>query len=246
MVEHIYGADWRRPKPGFNWRLDRTTRAHHALTTPAERSKVYWTNFYARTEYTSGSTFSTSSRGPGTPVNIIDIGCGDGRDSCAFGSAGRTALGIDQSEVGVEHAAAHAAARGVGERVAFQACDVADAQGFHRVLNGFRERVDGGPILYYMRFFLHAIPEDVQTRLMATISEFAQPGDMLAAEFRTDKDAEIAKVHGKHYRRFQNAETFSATLRGSYGFEIVHEEEGTGLSPYGEEDPVLYRVIARR
>ncbi len=34
-------------------------------------------------------------------------------------------------------------------------------------------------------------------------------------------------------------------LRQEYGFEVLHEEEGTGLSPDGTEDPVLYRVIAR-
>jgi hypothetical protein len=37
----------------------------------------------------------------------------------------------------------------------------------------------------------------------------------------------------------------SSMLRAEYGFEVLHEEEGTGLSPYGTEDPVLYRVIAR-
>ena len=27
VVEHMYGEDWRLPKPGFNWRLDRTDAA---------------------------------------------------------------------------------------------------------------------------------------------------------------------------------------------------------------------------
>jgi hypothetical protein len=29
-----------------------------------------------------------------------------------------------------------------------------------------------------------------------------------------------------------------------HNFDVLHEEEGTGLSPYKEEDPVLYRIIA--
>jgi hypothetical protein len=27
---------------------------------------------------------------------------------------------------------------------------------------------------------------------------------------------------------------------------VSHEEEGTGLAPYKDEDPVLYRVVATR
>ena len=43
-------------------------------------------------------------------------------------------------------------------------------------------------MLFYMRFFLHSIPADVQAGLMSTISDVARSGDVLAAEFRTDKD----------------------------------------------------------
>ena len=39
-----------------------------------------------------------------------------------------------------------------------------------------------------MRFFLHAIPENVQADLMKAIDTHARPGDFLVAEFRTDKD----------------------------------------------------------
>ena len=96
-----------------------------------------------------------------------------------------------------------------------------------------------------MRFFLHAIPEDVQRGLMRAIDTHARPGDFLVAEFRTDKDAENTKVHTKHYRRFQNAEDFRTSL-GEYGFEVLHFEENSGLSPYKGEDPVLCRAVARR
>ncbi len=100
-------------------------------------------------------------------------------------------------------------------------------------------------MLFYLRFFLHAIPEEVQADLLKAIDAHARPGDLFAAEFRTDKDEATTKVHSKHYRRFQNAAEFGAARRG-YGFTVVHEEEGTGLSPYKGEDPVLYRVVARR
>ena len=100
--------------------------------------------------------------------------------------------------------------------------------------------------MFYLRFFLHSIPADVQATLMGSIRDHAREGDMFAAEFRTDKDEKNTKVHGKHYRRFQNAAEFSARLVADYGFTPFHEEENTGLSPYKGEDPVLCRVLARR
>ena len=37
---------------------------------------------------------------PDTPGTVVDIGCGDGRDALAFGTAGRHVLGLDQSPSG--------------------------------------------------------------------------------------------------------------------------------------------------
>ena len=101
------------------------------------------------------------------------------------------------------------------------------------------------PVLFYLRFFLHSIPEGLQDSLIEVISTCARPGDTLAAEFRTEEDESASKVHGQHYRRFQNGPAFGDQLRDR-DFAVLHEEEGTGLSPYKGEDPVLYRVIARR
>ncbi len=246
MVEHLYGADWRVPKPGFNWNLDRT-HASAGKTTGAQRSKVYWTNFYAHTEYTSGSTFfEFVNAWPDIPATVIDIGCGDGRDACAFGTAGRRVVGLDQSPVGIEHATNRAASLDLSGTVSFRTCDVAD----HDALTAVIEEVVGSsgdaPVLFYLRFFLHSITEEVQSRLMATIGASARPGDHLAAEFRTEKDEAATKVHGKHYRRFQSGQAFGEHLRDELSFTLLHEEEGTGLSPYQGEDPVLYRVVARR
>ncbi|MBA2463708.1 MAG: class I SAM-dependent methyltransferase [Nocardioidaceae bacterium] len=247
IVEHLYGDDWSRPKPGFNWNLDRTSNAEEGTLSVEQRSSVYWADFYARMEYTEGSTFFefVNSR-PEVPQLVLDIGCGDGRDSCAFAAAGRTVVGFDRSEVGIEHARLQAAAKTEsGDGVSFEVCDVGDADRLSRLLAAQLAESDG-PAMFYLRFFLHSIPEDVQHTLMHVICDQARPGDVFAAEFRTDKDEGKSKAHGKHYRRFQNAAEFSRCLVDDHGFTVLHEEEGTGLSPYKDEDPVLYRVIACR
>lgn len=246
VVEHLYGADWRQPKPGFNWNLDRTRQATAGILSDEQQATVYWANFYSRTEYAEGSRFFEFVNSfPGIPSAVIDLGCGDGRDSRAFAAAGRTVLGVDQSDVGVEHARQQARSAGLEERARFAPCDVSDVDRLGELITCHQQRAEG-PVLFYMRFFLHSISEEVQETLLQVIREHSRAGDHLAAEFRTEDDAETTKVHGKHYRRFQSGELFGRRLTSDFGFTLLHEEEGTGLSPYRGEDPVLYRALARR
>ena len=134
---------------------------------------------------------------------------------------------------------------GIADRVRFEVCDVAVADDVTALLAGATAD-PAVPVVFYLRFFLHAVSEDVQEMLMQTIADLARPGDMFAAEFRTDKDQARSKAFGPHYRRFQNGPAFGRALHERYGFDVLDEQEGTGLSVYGDEDPELYRVIARR
>ena len=127
----------------------------------------------------------------------------------------------------------------------FEICDVTEEERLLDVLTAFVEESQE-PVVFYLRFFLHAISEAAQEKVLNAIAASARDGDYFAAEFRTDKDEKNTKVHQKHYRRFQSAETFRDSLVREHRFEVLHEEEGTGLSPYKEEDPVLYRVVAVR
>ncbi len=247
VLEQLYGDDWRQPKPGFSWSLDRTAMAKEARLTPVQQSTVYWADFYSRTEYTSGSSFFEFLAGrPDTPRRVLDIGCGDGRDACAFGQSGRQVLGLDRSHVGVAHAAEHAAALKLSESVRFEVCDVSDRNHLREVLAGHRDWAGSDATLYYLRFFLHSIPASVQEGLLAGIAEVARPGDVIAAEFRTVADEAQTKVHTRHYRRFQSGTALADQLETRHGFTVLHQEEGTGLSPYRGEDPVLCRIVARR
>ncbi len=94
---------------------------------------------------------------------------------------------------------------------------------------------------------MHCIQEETQAALMSVIAETSRAGDMLAVEFRTNKDELGRKAFGvHHFRRFQDGYAFGQEVRERHGFVVVFEEEGTGLAPYKSEDPVLYRVIAAK
>ena len=53
-----------------------------------------------------------------------------------------------------------------------------------------------GNVLFYLRFVLQALPANVQEVLLGAIADVARPGDLLAAEFRTDKDEKRPKTYG--------------------------------------------------
>lgn len=245
LVAHIYGDDWRLPKPGFHWSHARTDVADDGVLTIPQRDRVYWSNFYARHTNAVGSTFFDEvSKLENLPEAVIDIGCGDGRDSCAFAQVGRHVTGIDQSGVAVEGATARAEQLGVSDRATFEVCDVSDSEALEKALRQFREQHDGAA-LFYLRFFLHSIRAEVQENLLSHIRSVAREGDLFAAEFRTDEDEKLKKTFGNHYRRFQNAAEFRTSLEERFGFDVVTDQESDGLSPYGDEDPILYRVVAR-
>lgn len=246
LVRVMYGEDWRRPKPGFNWDLDRTASASGGAMNREERTRVYWADFYARHQYAEGSTFfQFVSSWPDAPRHALDIGCGEGRDSRAFGGIGWHVLGLDQSDVGIERAQKRAVEQGLDDRVDFRVCDVGDVEDLGRVLEDARGGEQAGAVTFYLRFFLHAIDEGTQARLLDAIDAHVRPGDLFAAEFRTAKDKEVAKVHGNHYRRFQDAEELREDLV-SRGWTVHHFEESQGLSVYNGEDPWLCRVVAGR
>jgi hypothetical protein len=123
---------------------------------------------------------------------------------------------------------------------------VADRDALSQTISDLRRDAEGATLLFYLRFFLHSIDESTQQILMATLSDAAMDGDLFAAEFRTDSDESARKVYGGHFRRFQSGAVFGRALSEQFGFEILDAVEGTGLSPYLDEDPHLYRVVARR
>lgn len=247
IVAHLYGENWKIPQAGFSWKQARTARASDGIIAETDRESLYWANFYAHTQFNSGSSFfELVNAHRGLPNTVLDIGSGDGRDTFAFATAGRHATGIDRSHIGIEHATKKAGRAGLGGILRFDTCDVSDIDSFQRVIAQARERSNGKPLLFYMRFFLHSIPIEAQDGLMKTISEAARRGDYFATEFRTDKDEKRNKTFGSHYRRYQNGPAFGRALNDKYGFIILKQEQGTGLSVYKNEDPHLYRVIGRK
>ncbi len=242
LLATFYGDDWRLPKTAFKWNVEKRGNDRTGVMTPPRVTDVYWADYYAHHVHTDASSFAqfVHDRLGSDSVTVVDIGCGDGRDSIFFATRGRKVLGLDRAGVAIEHAREKANQAGLAQ-ARFEECDLADGGALAEVLS----EADARPFVFYSRFVLHAIDARTQGALQDAIDAQSRSDDLFVAEFRTDKDMELVKAHPKHFRRYQNAAGFLADLR-ERGWVIDYDVESSGLAPWGDEYPVLCRVIARR
>jgi SAM-dependent methyltransferase len=246
MAEFIYGASWRTPKPGFNWKRDRTTRSRAGILPLDYGIEVHWDNFYARHPSPGPSSFARAiAARPDRPATVLELGCGDGRDTNAFAEPGQRAFGIDRSRIGLRHAAQNGELLGIADRVSYHSCDFGDEDALREVLARLLERVGGQPVLVYARFLFTALEPATEQLVLAALRDCARTGDLLAIELRSVADETRAKAYANRFRRFHDGPTVLHRLSDRFGFEVVDTESGTGLSPFESEDPDVLRVVAR-
>lgn len=205
----------------------------------------YWNEHYGKqvaaismTPPSQFAAFVMSEIPRGTTV--FDVGCGNARDSIFFGHYGFDVLGFDQSEAAVDVANKTAKAHGLSN-VAFQVCDIDGPE-----IYGALEARAATPKCVYARFFLHAITQAEQDYMLAALAKSLAPGDIVAFEFRTDDDEDVAKVMGNtHFRRYQSGEDVNAALT-AHGFEEIYSIAGRGFSKYKFEDAAVARCIFKR
>jgi SAM-dependent methyltransferase len=246
MAEFIYGASWRTPKPGFNWKRDRTKRSRAGILPLDYGIEVHWDNFYARQPAMPPSPFFAEvSARTDLPGAVLDLGCGDGRDTLAFAARGVRAIGADRSRNGLRTAAQRAQLDRLGDLVTWQRCDFSDAGALRALVSGAVAEAPDEPILFYARFLFTAVEAPTQDLVLSTLGEFARAGDLLAIEVRTTDDDGRPKAHPNRFRRYHDAAELVAELGARAGCTVLESATGPGRSPLAGEDPSVCRVIAR-
>lgn len=213
----------------------------HGSATTTEHRSDYWDEYYATRATTRRplpSQFATFVAGElDRPHRIIELGCGNGRDSIFFSSYGHDVTGVDGSAAAVKACTDLAAA--LGESATFIQSAI-DAPGLAERLR----RVEG-PHVLYARFFVHAITDGEEQRFLDLAAAVTTPGDMLAVEYRTVRDQVGAKETETHYRRFVLPATFQARALGR-GFEVTYAVEGYGFAKYRHDDAYVARTLFQR
>lgn len=172
---------------------------------------------------------------------LLDLGCGNGRDSIFFAQNGLHVIGIDASNVAIEILEQM---HGWDENLEFMCDDFVTAS----VL--FQREYD----YCYSRFTLHAINERQEEQLLVNVYKALKKGGLFMIEARTVHDAiyglgdlveKNAYIYNGHYRRFIDPEEVQEKVR-KVGFDIVYSRESSGFSKTEVDDPVLLRLILRK
>lgn len=174
------------------------------------------------------------------PGGVIDIGCGNGRDTLFFARLGFAVGALDRSQAAValcnQRLERECASAATGSRAQMGNADSPDLAALAGEFPG--------PLLLYSRFFFHAIDEAAETRVIEqAASILARHGGALAVEFRTTADAASAKATPDHYRRFVDPDAFAA-LVVSAGLSVQWRAEGRGMAKYRADDAHVARLIA--
>lgn len=139
-------------------------------------------------------------------ARILDLGCGEGRESVFFAEAGFEVVGVDASRAGIAKARRLAEARGV--RVRWLVGDMARL--------AYRRPFD----LIYSCGAIHYVPRQKRPRFFSRLQSLTRPGGLHAHAVFTDREIYVEK--GEVIDYFASGE-----LAALYtGWLILHREEG--------------------
>jgi SAM-dependent methyltransferase len=171
---------------------------------------------------------------PLAPGTALDLGCGEGGDAMWLAEHGWRVVAVDISETALKRAAEDADARGVGDRIEFQA---------HELPEGFPE----GVFDLVSAQFLHSFVPLDRTRIFKRAADAIRPGGVLLIVDHGGAPPWASKLHHEH--EFPSAVEVVATLDlPETEWERVRvgsvEREATG--PDGETGSLTDNVIVLR
>ncbi len=206
------------------------------------RDRDYWNNYYSgKNQCAEPSPFALYiSTYLKSGERIMDLGCGNGRDSLFFMEKGLYVIGVDAAD----RAIARLREENRDKRCEFICDDFASS----KIL--YQREVEH----CYSRFTLHAINERQEDLLLENVYAALKENGRFYIEARSVNDdlyglgkrvAEHTWVYNEHFRRFIDINRIREKLE-NVGFKIEYAAESRGFAPMGDDDPVLVRIICRK
>jgi SAM-dependent methyltransferase len=246
LLEVAYGPSWRVPDPSFDIDPSRATlRRLNGWMRVNRRYLKHWGDFY---------NSRASDRVPDTPApfalwvadqlqarqHILDVGCGNGRDSVFFAERGHRVTALDASP----------AARRLTRQLAIR--HAVNVRPVHLNLNDLSSMLPSGarfahlkkPPQIYARFLLHAIEGDARRNFFRWAQMIQRRGGTTYLEFRTWQGTLRASAFPFHYRALLDPHRVIAEIE-RYGGTVVQREQGVGLARFESEDPRICRLVVR-
>lgn len=195
----------------------------------------YWTKYYRdHKESFEPSFFSKSiTKFLNEGDSLIDLGCGNGRDSIYFGDKNIFTLGVDM----------------VSEEIEYLNKIYKNHKYLSFSTNNFSDLPVKNFTHAYSRFTLHSIPLESENKLFKWIKINIKKYFFI--EVRSDKDL-LFEQKTDHYRRFPNFEKLLMKLIKN-DFEIKYSEISENFAPYintygvdyNEDTPIIIRIICK-
>lgn len=206
--------------------------------------KKYWDKFYKKhenrgdiSECSTFASFCCDSFLNKSPKTIVDLGCGNARDSKYF-ARNHLVYGLDQS---------------IDEKVVNRnkllSLKLIEQDFVYNDYN-FSEKVD----VFYSRFTIHSITQEDQKELLPKVYNHLDTGGLFCIEVRTTKDSKFGVgkhmrdttyFNDNHTRRFIDSQEFLNEVL-SLGFKLKYFNEQDNLSVYKDDNPVLMRIVLEK
>lgn len=205
------------------------------------KDKRYWDEFYKieHKEISQPSLFAKfifdSFLNKKEGKNLIEFGCGNGRDSLYFNAEGIDVVAIDGSHIAIE------SLQKQNQKANWICAD------FTAPLN-LKDKFD----ICYSRFTLHAIDDIAEQGLIKNVKNLLKSSGLFVVEARSINDdkfgvgeavGEREFISDGHYRRFIDPDIFKSNLIQN-GFKIVDIDESSEFAPTPGQNCVCIRVIA--
>ena len=173
--------------------------------------------------------------------NLLEIGCGDGRDSFYFSQKLKKIISIDKSKEAIKKNTLLLKKKKI-KNLLFLSKDITKIKQLR--FNDFD--------ILYARFFLHTINLNDEDKLLTILKKRLKVNTYICLEFRTIKDEMFNKgkklsTHERitdHYRRFINVKNFRNKVKKD--FKILYCVAKKGFSKYKKENPHLCRIIFKK
>ncbi len=247
VLKAIYGEGWNNPNPKFSYskRIQFHKNFNFLISGwPKQTGNEFWDSVYRKRNIPDYPSQFAISLMPELQhgSNILDIGCGNGRDALFFSQHGHNVVGIDASKAGISVALENC--RNHGFTANFQHVDIYDPISYVRFIEHHLECFD----VIYARFFLHAIDHSGETSFWRIAKACIKKNGKVYVEARTVNDT--LKMSGKkisetesifgHYRRFIEPSVLIKNAE-SNEFSLTYKIIGRGMAKFREEDPEVAR-----
>ena len=197
----------------------------------------YWNNFYKNKFNMIPSQFAVfvANEYP-EKNNVIDFGCGSARDTLFLAKFYKKVIGIDASS---EIITRNKKLKNSNKNISFLLNDLSNENVLVDLLNNELGQIKN--CIFYARFFIHAIDEDTENKLL-NLYKICKNDNLLALEFRTSKDENLIKQFGNHYRRFVDLNNLIDKVQ-NLKLRVKYLVEGQGYAKYKVDDAYVARLI---